>query len=353
MAKSTPSNPVRILQRAKKETLPKAHKQLEFWKNEGQKIRDKEIREQAVWTVSDKTFHCEGGSILALLAGDNQDPYIQFMVGYQSICDYLDTLCDKNDSHNPDDFRALHQALLDSLEPHGQIGDYYQYRPNFDDDGYLEKMVTRCREAIVKFPGFSSVKEDMKEVSQYYIDFQVYKHVEEDQREGLLYNYYVENQDLVPGMRWYEFSCAVASTLALYCLAAYAAEGPITKEDSTRIKEAYFPWMQGLHIMLDYFIDQEEDLQENEMNFVAYYESKNDMLDRFKYIDHEATKRLKGLPDEKFHLMIKKGLYALYLSDGKVRENEAYKKDAKEIIKLGGKQASFFFQNLWMFKRTV
>ncbi|QQK77477.1 tetraprenyl-beta-curcumene synthase family protein [Salicibibacter cibarius] len=353
MTKSTPSNPVRILQRAKKETLPKAHQQLESWKREGQNIKDKEIREQATWTVSDKTFHCEGGSILALLAGDNQDAYIEFMVAYQSICDYLDTLCDKNDAHNPDDFRSMHQALLDSLEPYGQINNYYQYRPGFEDDGYLEKMVKHCREAIVKFPGFSAMKADMKDVSQYYIDFQVYKHVEEDQREQLLVNFYNENKDLVPGMRWYEFSCAVASTLALYCLAAYAASGPRTKEESKRLKDAYFPWLQGLHIMLDYFIDQEEDRQENEMNFVAYYENKNDMLERFKYIDHEATKRLKGLPDEKFHLLIKKGLYALYLSDGKVKANEASKKDAKEIIKLGGKQASFFVQNLWILKRTI
>ncbi|SDI53346.1 tetraprenyl-beta-curcumene synthase family protein [Natribacillus halophilus] len=353
MPKSIPANPVKIIQRAKKETLPKARQQLEFWKREGEDIKDKEIREQATWTVSDKTFHCEGGSILALLAGDNQDAYIKFMVAYQSICDYLDTLCDKNDARNPDDFRSIHQALLDSLEPRGQLGNYYQYRPGFADDGYLEKMVTSCREAIVKFPGFSAMKEDMKEVSQYYIDFQVYKHVDEDRREDLLFKYYSDNKDLVPGMRWYEFSCAVASTLALYCLAAYAASGARTKEESKRIKETYFPWVQGLHIMLDYFIDQEEDRRENEMNFVAYYENKKDMLERFKYIDHEATKRLKGLPDEKFHLLIKKGLYALYLSDDKVKANEEYRKDAKEIIKLGGKQAAFFVQNLWVFKRTI
>lgn len=350
---TVPTSAIKVVKRAKKETIPKAHKQLAYWKQEGQKIQDEDIRNQATWTVNDKTFHAEGGSIIGLLAGDNQDGYVQFMVGYQSICDYLDTLCDKNDSHNPDDFRAMHQALLDSLEKDGEMGDYYQFRPGFNDDGYLKKLVASCRKAIQSFPGFDVMQADMKEVSQYYIDFQVYKHVEEDKREPLLIQFYEENQALVPGMRWYEFACGAASTLALYTLAAYASSAPRTKEESKQIKDAYFPWVQGLHIMLDYFIDQEEDRLENEMNFAAYYETKTEMFERFRFLDEEATKRLVGLPDEKFHLLIKKGLYAIYLSDSKVSENDELKKDAKEIIKLGGKQAAFFFQNRWMFKRAI
>lgn len=350
---SVPTNAIKVVSRAKKETIPQAHEELRHWKSEAMKIQDESIREQAAWTVSDKTFHAEGGSIIGLLSGANKDRYIQFLVGYQSICDFLDTLCDKNDSTNPDDFRSIHNALLDTLEPEKEFSDYYQYRPGFHDDGYLQKLVTRCREAVQQFPGFNVMKDDMKEVARYYIDFQVYKHVEEEKREPLLKAFYEENQHLVPGMRWYEFACGTASTLALYTLAAYAAASERTKEESKHIKEAYFPWVQGLHIMLDYFIDQEEDRLENEMNFAAYYESKEDMMERFRFLDEQANAKLKGLPDEKFHMLLKKGLYALYLSDSKVANNPELKKDAKEIIKLGGKSAAFFFQNRWMFKRAI
>ncbi|WYP25902.1 tetraprenyl-beta-curcumene synthase family protein [Alkalihalobacillus sp. FSL W8-0930] len=353
MSTTVPSNSLQILLRASKETIPKARQHLKDWKEVGNQIPDQEIREQATWTISDKTFHCEGGSILGFLAGENQDAYIKFMVAYQSICDYLDTLCDKNDRHNQDDFRSIHHALLDSLSPGEPFSDYYEHRQPFDDGGYLKKLVTTCRETIKTFPGFVTMQEDMKEVSQFYIDFQVYKHVEKSLREPLLMHFYETNKHLAPSMRWYEFACGTASTLGLYCLAAYAAKDVRTKEESKQIKEAYFPWLQGLHIMLDYFIDQEEDRAEDEMNFTSYYESRDDLVNRVQLLDQEATSRLKKLPDASFHLLIKRGLYAIYLADSKVKANPRMQKDAKVLLKLGGMPAKFFYYNKWMFKRKT
>ncbi|AST94481.1 tetraprenyl-beta-curcumene synthase family protein [Shouchella clausii] len=349
---TVPANPFKIIQLAFKETVPKAHAELQKWHQEALKIEDVEIREQAAWTVNDKTFHCEGGSIFALLAGENKDNHIQFLVAYQTICDYLDTLCDKNDAHDPNDFRSIHQALLDCLTPDKPYGDYYQYRDRFEDNGYLRKLVDACREATASFPGFADMQTHMQEVSQFYIDFQVYKHVEEEKREPLLKDFYERNKHFAPTMRWYEFACGTASTLALYCMAAYAA-APVQTAQGQQIKEAYFPWVQGVHILLDYFIDQEEDRQENEMNFVAYYRDSKEMFERFKYIDEKATEKLQMLPDKKFHLLLKTGLYALYLSDKKVMSHPRLKAEAKQLIKLGGFPASLFYYNRWIFKRKI
>lgn len=100
--------------------------------------------------------------------------------------------------------------------------------------------------------------------------------------------------------------------------------------------------MQGVHIMLDYFIDQEEDFQEQEMNFAAYYESEDEMVERFHFLDQKAEENLRGLPDEEFHRMIKRGLYAIYLSDGKVQGNMEMKHAAKRLIQLGGMPTKIF-----------
>ena len=37
------------------------------------------------------------------------------------------------------------------------------------------------------------------------------------------------------------------------------------------IFQAMFPAVQELHIMLDYLIDLEEDIEEGELNFFSYY----------------------------------------------------------------------------------
>ncbi|EZH68088.1 hypothetical protein DH09_01515 [Bacillaceae bacterium JMAK1] len=345
-----PKKPWTILMRTYKETIPEVHRQLEHWKTYATSMPDQQLSKQAVWTIDDKDFHCEGGSVLAMLAGGNKEAFIRFLCAYQTICDYLDTLCDKSESQDPEDFRALHDALLDGLTPGAELKDYYRVRGGYDDGGYLHELVKTCQETVQTFPGFVEMQEDMKEVAQYYVDFQVYKHVPEHEREGLLKAFFEEHKDKFPELRWYEFSTAVASTLALYCLAAYAAALPRTKEESKQIKEGYFPWMQGVHIMLDYFIDQEEDFQEQEMNFAAYYESEDEMVERFHFLDRKAEENLRGLPDEEFHRMIKRGLYAIYLSDGKVQGNMEMKHAAKRLIQLGGIPTKIFYYNSWIFR---
>jgi len=48
---------------------------------------------------------------------------------------------------------------------------------------------------------------------------------------------------------------------------AYAFDQNLSDE-LTQVKNSYFPWVQGLHILLDYLIDQEEDRINGDLNFV-------------------------------------------------------------------------------------
>ena len=45
------------------------------------------------------------------------------------------------------------------------------------------------------------------------------------------------------------------------------------KNDAEQIRNGYFPYIQGLHILLDYLIDQEEDKVGGDLNFCFYYEN--------------------------------------------------------------------------------
>lgn len=57
-----------------------------------------ELHNQAIASIEHKTFHCEGGGILALLANEHREDCIRFIVAYQTISDYLDNLCDRSTS---------------------------------------------------------------------------------------------------------------------------------------------------------------------------------------------------------------------------------------------------------------
>lgn len=80
-----------------KDIFPLVHQELKKWRAHAEMIENEELRTQALASISSKTFHCEGGGILSLLAGEEKETCIEFIVAYQTISDYLDNLCDRKD----------------------------------------------------------------------------------------------------------------------------------------------------------------------------------------------------------------------------------------------------------------
>jgi len=328
-----------------KEVLPIVHKHLAGWKNKAESIPNPELRKQALASIRDKTFHCEGGSILAILAGEHLEQCIKFIVAYQTISDYLDNLCDRSTSLDPLDFQMLHHSMPHALTIGQETENYYRYRSDQDDGGYLESLVTECQSVLKKTNHYEKIVDHLQELAGYYCDLQVHKHVKKDERVPRLETWFESHKPSLPEMEWYEFSACSGSTLGIFCLVAYAFREEFETEMAFKIRQGYFPYIQGLHIMLDYFIDQEEDIAGGDLNFCFYYPHEQKLLARLKHFVYEADKHISGLPNEKFHKLINRGLLGIYLSDTKVRKQKNILQVAKEMIRCGGKTSYFFYLN--------
>jgi len=309
-------------------------------------IPNEELREQALVSIDNKTFHCEGGSIMALTALGEKSAAIKFIVAYQTISDYLDNLCDRSTSLDPQDFAALHESMEDALtvgavprEP------YYRYRQDQDDGGYLCALVQVCQSVLRDVPNYTTIKPYLLELCQYYCDLQIHKHVCIDDREERLKNWYENNRQSLPDMSWYEFSACSGSTLGIFCLVSYALRSDFEVRYANMIRNSYFPYIQGLHILLDYFIDQEEDRAGGDLNFCFYYANDDELCNRLLHFLIEADKHTRDLPDQKFHKLINRGLIGVYLSDRKVNEQREVRVLAKKVMRQGGVVSHFFYWN--------
>ena len=136
-----PSGAGMLMLKTYREVLPRVRRYLELWQQEAETIPNSELCKQALLSIESKAFHCEGGAIYGLLVQDKIEPTIRFIIAYQTICDYLDNLCDRSTSLDPRDFRTLHQACIHALTPDANGIDYYQFREDRDDGGYLIKLV--------------------------------------------------------------------------------------------------------------------------------------------------------------------------------------------------------------------
>jgi tetraprenyl-beta-curcumene synthase len=340
-----PSNSGRLMVGIYRDVLPRVRKYLGFWQKEAEKIPDSELRKQALLSINSKTFHCEGGSIYGLLAKEQIEPTIRFIVAYQTISDYLDNLCDRSTSLDPEDFRTLHQACLDALTPDAEGINYYQLRQEQDDGGYLIKLVKTCQNVLKKLPSYQVIAPCLHELADYYCNLQVHKHVTVQERVPRLKAWFEEHRNQIPEMKWYEFSACTGSTLGIFCLIAYAGNPNFSKELAIKVKNSYFPWVQGLHILLDYFIDQEEDRIGGDLNFCTYYKSEQEITERFLYFLKKADRAVSQLPDKHFHRMINRALLGVYLADKKVNEQRDVRKTARQILRSCGGSSLFFLWN--------
>jgi tetraprenyl-beta-curcumene synthase len=330
---------------------PDVHRYLGEWKRRAENIPDAELRRQALMSIETKAFHCEGGAIYALLAGARYDEAIRFIIAYQTISDYLDNLCDRSTSLNPEDFRALHESMPHALTPGGPEAHYYRLHKEQNDGGYLSDLVKTCRDILGALPAYPHIASALHELADYYCDLQVHKHVRADERVLRLKAWFDSHKDHLPEMRWYEFAACAGSTLGIFCIVAHAFQENCSTALVRKIKDAYFPWVQGLHILLDYLIDQEEDRTGGDLNFCSYYPNHEEMTKRLTHFYKQANLSISLLPNAKFHQMINRGLLGMYLADRKVDRQKDVRLIAKKMIRLGGAVTLFFFIHCWIYRR--
>lgn len=339
--------------RIARDVLPKAAAELERWRRCSANIPNPELQRQARASMAKKRFHAEGGSVYASLTPRWLDTLVPLIVALQTISDYLDNLCDRSVSLDEADFRTLHLAMLDAVDSSEGSPDsarYYAIHPNKDDGGYLTALVNECRRRTAELPAYGVVRPHVRRLVSLYNDLQVYKHGPRDGRVPRLEKWFAEKGRPWSDLYWWEFAAAAGSTLGVFALFAAATHADLTPADADRIVQAYFPWICGLHILLDYLIDQEEDLAGGDLNLVSFYPNRDTMRRRLVLFVQEARRRARTLPHPAFHTTIVQGLPGLYLSDRKV-PRQRMQRLALTLLRAGGPASFGYF--LWCRWRRV
>ncbi|HHW11127.1 MAG TPA: tetraprenyl-beta-curcumene synthase family protein [Firmicutes bacterium] len=342
--------------------LPACEKELAGWRRRAWAIPEPRLRLQALSSLDKKKFHCQGGAVFAVLPGPIHHDLLRFIVALQTISDYLDNLCDRSRVIEARAFALLHEAMLDAVQPPQSSaplprppGYYYRLYPWQDDGGYLADLVATCREAVGRMAQYDAVAADIIKLVELYRDLQVKKHIEVEERVPQLTSWFHHHlhagkEDRLgvgveqwrplkalagAGLYWQEFAAAAGSTLGVFALAQAAllpGSADITKDSLLAL---YFPWICGLHILLDYLIDLSEDKEGGDLNFVSIYRDIAQAGERLQLFFTEARRRLKQQDLPAMHALVLYGLPAMYLSDPKVVKQKQVK-TAQHILNTGG-----------------
>lgn len=323
-------NQSRIIYQFVKNVFPKVKKELSYWQEYARHIPDPILSQQALASIQNKSFHAQGGAIYSLYYHKIQPECIQFIVALQTISDYLDNLCDRTGVEDKIAFLQLHHAITDALHPSDCFSDYYQYYPYQEDGKYLYQLVSTCKNHIRTLPSFHLVQEEVFSLGRLYGEMQSLKHIAPCKREAAMHTWAKQHLFRYENLSTWEFAAAAGSTLGIFLLCTMAQQKNLTKKEVQKLTDAYFPWICGLHILLDYFIDEQEDLHTGDLNFVSYYTDHEEKEKRLLWFLEQSLKRAETLENTLFHTTIIEGLLAMYLSDPKTALG--YEKNIRQKI---------------------
>lgn len=231
------------------------------------------------------------------------------------------------------------------------MGDYYRFHPEREDGGYLARLVQICREILTALPGYAMIAPFLQDLSGLYRDLQIHKHVANEERIPRLTHWFEKYREALPAMQWFEFAACTGSTLGIFALVARAFRPGLTAGLVEGLKNAYFPWVQGLHILLDYLIDQEEDRQGGDLNFCSFYKNNAETADRLVHFYTQAREAVSSLPEAGFHLYVNRGLLATYLADRKASRQDEVRQLAGRLLLLGGWRGIILFLHCYAYRR--
>lgn len=344
---------IKMIQQFLTKILPLVNQEVNAWQAYAQTKMTGELQTQALASIAGKRFHCQGGSFYSLYPGVSAEDFIRFIVALQTISDYLDNLCDRAAVTDGAAFRQLHLAMTDALDPEAAPKDYYALYPFQEDGGYLASLVTTCQSMLKKVPSYDLVKADMLQLAVLYSQLQTYKHIEPAAREQAMLDW-LKTSNTSKELTDWEFAAATGSTLGMFMLAAIGCNPALSAKEVTSVVNAYFPWISGLHIQLDYFIDQAEDRCNGDLNFIFYYKDAAETSARLQLFYRQAYTKAKLTPHNFFTKTIVRGLLALYLSDKKIK-TPVEKAIRKDLLKQAGVPAQLLYGlcKILRFKKTL
>jgi len=316
--------------------VPRASRALAHVRTRARTIPDPGLREQALASIAQKAYHVQGGCILAtFLSGRAAQRYVEIVTPLETIYDYLDNLCDRLAGVPYQAYPTLHEALLDALDDRRMPGDYYRDGPRADDGGYLRRLVESVRIGLRELPNYELVRDRLLEIGGYYAELQTFKHAAAGEREAFCDAWYERQSARFPGLYWWEFAAACGSSMPVFALVYLASQPELQTATVDQTMAAYFPNLSAVHILLDYFIDQAEDREHRELNFVACYANSTQAVDRLSRLVGMTAQRIRALPDAERHRFVLQAMCLFYLTHPKVFEQGLDAQGAAILAALG------------------
>ena len=319
------------------------------WEKRARGIPDEQLREDALQSLRRSRGHTDGAALFWTISHRRCPALLRALYTYQVILEFLDDISERSVGH--DGGHQLHRALTEAVDPEVPISDYYRFYPVSEDGGYLDALVQSCRSSCLSLPSYELMRPRLVYYAGVNATAQRLNHaVSSDERDRALREWASEEFSYQRNLYWWwETAAAASSSLSVLALLALAADS--APHDATQILAVFMPGICALSTLLDSYVDQAEDAEEENHSYLGHYESPTTGSKRLIWFISTSAQDADTLQDGHRYTIILASMIAMYLSKDSAltRENSS---TTATLLKAAGPLASILWPlvRLW---RTV
>jgi tetraprenyl-beta-curcumene synthase len=292
------------------------------WRRLARRIPDPVLRDLALAALGEKRGNIEGAAAFAAFAPRaRRGEAVRAASAFQAAYNLLDMLGEQPSADPVRDGERLHNALLFALGSHAVALDWYEHHPQREDGGYLNALLHECRAAFAALPAYEAAAPAARAAAQRIVAFQSLNLSEAQGDHSELERWARAATPPGTGLQWWETAAAAGSSLATHALIAAAAEASLDTADAELLERAYFPWIGGLHSLLDNLIDKREDEAAGHRSLVEYYGPER-AAQRMRWMAERARAVARELPHSRRHMVMLAAMIGNYLSTPEAHTDE-------------------------------
>jgi tetraprenyl-beta-curcumene synthase len=296
------------------------------WKRLAGRIPDPVLRRLAIAALMEKRGNIEGAAAFAaFVPARRRGKVTRALSAFQAAYNLLDMLGEQPSADPVLDGERLHSGLLWALgwpaatpkegesDPGVERLDWYEHHPQREDGGYLDALLTECRNAFSRLPCYAKAAPAARAAAERIVAFQSLNLSESQGDHTALERWARAATPPGAGLQWWETAAAAGSSLGVHALIAAGADPHLDGRTVELLECAYFPWIGGLHSLLDNLIDKHEDEAAGHRSLVEYYGPQR-AAQRMRWMAEQATLVARELPHSRRHSVILAAMIGNYLS---------------------------------------
>lgn len=295
--------------------LPRADRMASAWEKRLNQTNVGVIMSIIGQIPSSRWGYLREGSILSLYPKGHPANALRFIVPFTIITNYLMEIVKKEGPKDAVSLNQLFNSIIDAVDINHTSENYYLYHPYINDNGYLLSLVEECRRQVINNKNFPLVASSIKKYSKLYTELQFFKFIKEPYRKEMIHTwakkYNSESADLLS----FEYFAAADSILGIVALFSCSLSDEITSPEINKICNVYFPWISGLHKLLENYLILSEDIINGNYNPVNYYKNLKICEERISFFAKKSLELCNGLKYPEFHRGVIEYFLWLYLSD--------------------------------------